>query len=131
MSIECFSETDAGDLFVVNGIDEPLRWDGFANAFAPIGMAAPTDAPVIGGIYTGSSAISGTYWAYVRFIDVYGNPSNLSPISNEFTAETTSGTITGVTSATPIVVTDAAHGLITGETVKITGVGGVTEANAS
>lgn len=42
-----------------------------------------------------------------------------------------SGSITGATNASPIVVTSAAHGLSTGDRVKISGVGGNTNANGT
>lgn len=41
------------------------------------------------------------------------------------------GTITGATNASPIVITCAGHGLTTGARVTITGVGGNTAANAT
>lgn len=41
------------------------------------------------------------------------------------------GTITGATNATPIVITSASHGLLTGTRVTITSVGGNTAANAT
>lgn len=41
------------------------------------------------------------------------------------------GTITGATNASPIVITSVAHGLTTGTRVTITGVGGNTAANAT
>ena len=41
------------------------------------------------------------------------------------------GVITGATNATPIVITETAHGLETGNVVTITNVGGNTNANAT
>lgn len=41
------------------------------------------------------------------------------------------GTITGATNATPIVITAAAHGLVDGDVVTISGVGGNTAANGT
>ena len=125
--IESFYETDQGDLFVVNGIDACLRWDGFADVFAPVGMDPPATALTMTG--SGVGQIVGTYWAYTRFIDEFDNPSNLSPISAEFDATGTTGTISNVTNATPIVITSYAHGLLNGAWVKITGVGGITGVN--
>lgn len=125
--IESFYETDQGDLFVVNGIDTPILWDGFRDTFQPVGMDAPLTALAMAGSSVGQ--IVGTYWAYSRFIDEFNNPSNLSPISAEFDAQGTTGTITNVTSGTPVVITSSAHGLLTGAWVKITGVGGITGAN--
>jgi hypothetical protein len=44
-------------------------------------------------------------------------------------ASATSGTITGVTAASPAVVTSATHGLTTGDEIHITSVVGMTELN--
>jgi hypothetical protein len=44
-------------------------------------------------------------------------------------ASATTGTITGVTAASPAVVTDATHGLVTGDRIRITAVVGMTELN--
>lgn len=125
--IEYFQEDGQGDLFVANGIGKVMRWDGFAAAFEEVGMDAPGTALTIGG--TGSGSIVGTYYAFERFVDAKGNVSDLSPVSNEYAAVGTTGTITAATNASPISVTSASHGLITGATVKITGVGGNTSAN--
>lgn len=128
MAIDSFAqEPDLGLLFVMNGIDTPMAWDGFADSFFPIGMDASSVAPVLAA--AGAGPIVGQYFAYERFVDTYGNVSNLSPISLEFTAQGTTGSITGVTSATPIVITSPGHGLPTGTFVKITGVGGIDTAN--
>lgn len=43
--------------------------------------------------------------------------------------EFASGVITGATQANPVSITSTAHGLTTGQTVRITGVGGMTEIN--
>lgn len=125
--IENFQETDQGDLFVANGIDIFLRWDGFLGSMQPVGMDAPATALVLGG--SGFGAIVGTFFAYQRFIDEFNNPSNLSAISNTYEATGTTGTITGASNASPIVITSAGHLLTTGTTVKITGVEGNTSAN--
>lgn len=54
------------------------------------------------------------------FTGVYGTSSLL-----------TSGSVTGATNATPIVITSAAHGLTTGARVTISGVLGNTAANGT
>lgn len=48
---------------------------------------------------------------------------------NLYVPTVTTGAITGVTTAAPPVVTDVAHGLSTGDKVRITGTGGTTEIN--
>jgi hypothetical protein len=125
--IEIFHESSNGDLFVVNGIDPVLRWDGFSSQMEEAGLSAPTSAVTLSDFGVGQ--IVGTYWAYLRFVDALGNVSNFGPISAEFEAQGASGTITGCTAETPIVVTSTAHGLTTGTWVKIDGVGGIDTAN--
>lgn len=56
--------------------------------------------------------------------------------ANGFTLNTTAasvtqfrGTITGATAANPVVITDAAHGLATGDYIRITDVAGMIELN--
>lgn len=128
MAIESFAiDPDQGDLYAVNGIDAVMRWDGFASQFEQAGITAPSTLITLAG--SGTGAIVGTYYAYLRYLDSIGNVSNLSPISAEFTASGSSGTITSITVATPVVVTSAGHGLSTGDYVKITGVGGVDQVN--
>jgi hypothetical protein len=126
--IESYWETpENGDLFVVDGINPPQRWDGFASGFDVIGMDKPATAITLSG--SGAGAIVGTYWAFERFIDSQDNVSDFSPISNTYTAQGLTGAISNITNATPLVVTSNAHGLPTGAWVKITGVGGITGAN--
>ncbi len=125
--IECFREADSGDLFVVNGLDAPLRWDGLAPEMEEAGLAAPAAAISIAG--SGTGPIIGTYYGHLRFLDKYGLVSNFSPISASYKPVGSTGTITNATNASPIVITSAGHGLSTGATVKIEGVTGNTSAN--
>lgn len=53
----------------------------------------------------------------------YNTDSKVLPLT------ATTGTITGASNAAPIVITDVAHGLETGDKVYVTGVGGNTAAN--
>lgn len=117
-------------LLAVDGNGEPLRWDGQQDVMEPAGVLPAATAPVIAS--SGLGAIVGTYNAYLRFVDQFGNFSNLSPVSNEITASSSTGSVSDVTNATPIVVTtSAAHGLTTGTRVKLDGVGGNGAANDS
>ncbi len=125
--IESMVEDGRGDLYVANGIDSVLRWDGYLSQFEEAGLDAPTSTPAVSG--SGVGAIVGEYYAYLRFVDRNGNVSNLSPISAVYNATNLSGTVTAATNASPIVITSAAHGLLTGASVKIEGVGGNTSAN--
>jgi hypothetical protein len=56
-----------------------------------------------------------------------------SPGAGQFTQTPTAPptTITGATNASPIVITDAAHGYVTGQQVQVAGVGGNTAANGT
>lgn len=78
-----YAETPDGYVQMANGFMAPVKWDGLAYAAVTVGVAAPTTAPVIGS--SGTGELTGTYRAYVRWIDKDGNPSNLSPVSNEIT----------------------------------------------
>src|SRR5438045_4118741 len=101
MAVELFVvDPDRGDLYVANGVDAVMRWDGFASGFENAGIIAPTVKVTVAG--SGTGAIVGTYWAYVRFLDDLGNFSNLSPISTEFDASGATKAITGVSSETPM-----------------------------
>lgn len=124
-----FAESPDGLLYFASGVDGVMRWDGRSNFTETAGVAPPNAAPTVSG--SGNGAIVGAYRAYARFLDQYGNPSNLSPVSDEYDAEGATGTITAATNAVPIVVTSAAHGLTTGASVKITGVEGNTAANGT
>lgn len=74
-----FAESADGTVLIANGIDPVLRWDGKTQQAEPAGVEAPEDAVTIGS--SGVGTITGTYYAFVRFVDRNGNFSNLSPIS--------------------------------------------------
>ena len=88
-----FFETEDGDLFIASGFDPMVYWDSFSYMAKVIGLAAPTQAPAIAssglGTWTGQPpnqvpvGIIGQYTAYLRFLDINGNPSNLSPLWNQ------------------------------------------------
>lgn len=75
-----FVRSNAGDLFISNGIDEILRWNGTDATAHSAGIAAPATGVTVGS--SGSGSITGTYYAYVRYGDADGNFSSLSPISS-------------------------------------------------
>lgn len=77
--MESFSATSDGFLLAANGIDPVLVWDGISAQFQEAGLAAPTTAVTIAGNTFGT--ITGTYFAYVRFVDENNNPSDLSPLA--------------------------------------------------
>ena len=76
-----FIETADGTVLIANGIDPVLKWNGKTNQAEPAGVAAPEDALSLSG--SGVGVITGTYYAFVRFVDRDGNFSNLSPVSAE------------------------------------------------
>lgn len=124
-----FSESAEGLLLIADGVGSMLRWDGRSSFAEPAGVAGPTTAPVMAASLVGS--IVGTYKAYVRYVDSYGNISNLSPVSAELAVNGTSGGVTGASNAVPIVITSAAHGLSNGATVKVQDIEGNEAANGT
>lgn len=75
-----FAKTPGGELFMVNGIDRGLKWNGSVNSTpVVIGLDAPTSAPTVTAASTGGAS-AGDYVMYYRFGDADGNYSNLSPI---------------------------------------------------
>jgi hypothetical protein len=79
--MEHFASTPDGLLLAANGIDPVIAWDGNTAEMEEAGLAAPLTALTITGDTLGE--ISGTYYAYSRFLDRDGNPSDLSPLSDE------------------------------------------------
>lgn len=126
---DSFATTPEGLLLIANGVDAPRRWDGLSATTDTAGVIAPTTAMTLAS--SGSGTIVGSYYGYSRFIDSRGNPSNLSPISTLLTAASLTGVVTDASNAVPVVITSAAHGLTTGDYVKIGGVGGNTSANGT
>ncbi len=78
-----FMSTQAGEVFFCNGLEKPRRWDGSSASSETAGIEAPSTALTLAG--SGTGTLSGTYDAYVRFVDDEGIPSSLSPVSNEVT----------------------------------------------
>lgn len=93
---ESIVETSDGVVLIANGTDSVVRWDGYATQASIAGVAAPyldfilatagqttTDKPAIAG--DGAGSISGTYYCAVRYVDIYGNYSDLSNFSDPIT----------------------------------------------
>lgn len=116
-----------GRVLIANGMQPMLRWDGLSATCEAAGVLPPATACSIAG--SGLGGIIGTYQAYVRFVDRFNNYSDLSPISASANIQSASQTITAASSGAPIQITSANHGLTTGATVKVSGVGGVEAAN--
>jgi hypothetical protein len=83
VSVEFFAQSADGLLFAANGIDPVLIWDGLAGQMDVAGVAAPAAALTFAG--AGSGAITGTYYAYTRYVDARGNASDLSPLAGPVT----------------------------------------------
>jgi hypothetical protein len=83
---DSYAESADGNVLIANGIDPVLRWDGFSAAAEPAGVEAPDPDTVPAIAASGTGGITGTYTAYVRFVDARGNPGNLSTVSNSLTA---------------------------------------------
>lgn len=88
---DTFAMAPDGILLIANGIDPMLRWDGFAQEAEPAGVSKPLTAPTLAA--SGTGTITGTYYAYLRFVDSRGNVSDLSPISDPLMA-TANDTVT-------------------------------------
>ncbi|MDE2105857.1 MAG: hypothetical protein KGL39_52025, partial [Patescibacteria group bacterium] len=76
----CMMKVQDGFAIGVNGLDAGLFWDGINPTGFNLGMPAPLQAPTVsneGGV--SGNASEGTYQCFVRFLDRYGTPSNLSP----------------------------------------------------
>lgn len=130
--MDCFQESDQGLLYLADGFSPVLRWDGSTPAMELAGLDAPPTRVTLSGASSGENL--GSYTAYQRFLDRFGFKSNLSPISNVYrrgAIAVVTGSITGATNASPIVITSLGHGLSTGDAVTIADVGGNTAANSS
>lgn len=128
--MESFAENDSGLLYVADGHSPLMRWDGLTLQMEEAGIVAPTVGVTISN-GAGSGAIQGVYFAFLRFVDRFGNVSDLSPVSTTLTAAGATGAITGASNATPIEITSVAHGLTTGMTVVIDDIQGNTAANGT
>jgi hypothetical protein len=95
---DSFAQHADGLLLAANGIDPVLRWDGLSADAEAAGVAAPASAPSLSA--SGAGSVTGSYSAYVRFVDRLGNVSNLSPVSAELTASSAS-TVTYSSVPTP------------------------------
>ena len=123
-----FCESGDGLLYIANGQQAVLRWDGLALNAESAGVEPPLAAPTLAGNGV-PGPIVGTYAAYLRYVDQYGNFSDLSPLSNIILPQSSTGDVEDASDETPIVINSPAHGLLTGATVSLTGIGGNTTAN--
>lgn len=128
---DSYGYTSEGKIMIADGLNPVKIWDGLLPAPIDAGIVGPDSAPTIasGG---GQGEIFGTYGAYIRWLDVDGNVSNLSPISPIVGIQGTGGAVTDATNTAPIrITTSGAHGLTSGDTVDIESVQGNTASNGT
>lgn len=75
-----FARATNGYVYMVNGLDAPIKWSGVSQDSILVGNAAPTTAVTLA--FNGSGTITGRYRAYVRYVDEDGNVTNFSPASD-------------------------------------------------
>lgn len=127
---DTFVRASTGEMFMLNGIDRVISWDGIKPQASISQIETPATKVNMTSI-SGTGQISGLYYAYTRFVSEDGTPSNLSPLSESYNVASKTGTVSDVSQTTPLVVESIAHGLANGQYVTITGVGGETKANGS
>lgn len=79
---DSMAESADGVVLVANGINAMVRWDGYDTQAVAAGVAAPATAMTLTPSFAAGGG-GGTYVAYCRFVDRYGNYSDLSPASAE------------------------------------------------
>lgn len=122
-----FAQSDEGSLYVAHGKRRVQRFTGYGD-FGSAGVPLPTTKPRIAS--SGSGRMMGDIYAYVRNLDADGRVSSMSPISDvKHVYGDSTGDIEGATNASPIVVTSTAHGLSSGDRIRITGQRGLTAMN--
>ena len=115
------AETGNGVLLMANGIDPMVRWDCLTSDSNYAGVAAPPAPMTMAG--SGNGLILGNRWAYCRYIDKFGNKSNLSPVCGPVLMGRSMwiSVIQVASNGVPI-CTSLAHGLTTGGVISIFGV---------
>lgn len=126
---DTFVRASTGEMFVLNGIDRVISWDGVKSQASISQIEAPKTAVTLS--TSGTGQLSGLYYAYCRFVSEDGTPSNLSPLSDLLSVASKTGEITNVSQTTPLVIESLNHGLANGQYLTISGVGGATNANGS
>jgi hypothetical protein len=124
-----FAQEPTGDLIFARGDQVMKRWDGLLADFVQAGIASPSAA--IGVAASTDGSICGTIYAVVRYLDVEGRVSNVSPLSTALTIAVSSKSVEDASNEDPIEVISTAHGLSTGDRIKISGVRGNYAANGT
>lgn len=88
-----------GTIYLVNGTDRALAWDGLAATSRNMGIDAPTSIPTTA--LNGAGVLTGTYYYYVAFLNsLTGEYSGLSPLSAALTAAANTIRVTKVSTTT-------------------------------
>lgn len=119
-----FAETPSGVVLAANGVDPMIRWDGLSTTASFAGVQPPTTAPTL--TASGLGVITGLRYAFCRFIDNRGNPSNLSPVGVPVQCgrdQLLDGITLSATGA--VTITSRSHGLATNASLFIQGVTGL------
>lgn len=83
-AIPSYATDELGVLLVADGLHPVQRWDGFAAGPVNAGLAAPATAVTLAA--SGSGTITGSYYAFLRYVDSENNFSDASPQSLMLTA---------------------------------------------
>lgn len=126
---DTFIKASNGELFVLNGVDPVISWNGVKPQASLSRVETPKTVPTMSSF--GVGALGGEYYCYVRFVAEDGTVSNLSPLSSKIELSSKTGLIADVSQTTPIVIESVAHGLAEGQTVSVSGVGGEPGANGT
>jgi hypothetical protein len=120
-----FAETPSGVILCANGVDPMLRFDPLAGTADLAGLQPPGAAPSIAA--SGLGTITGLRYAFIRHIDEFGNPSNLSPAGGPIQCGR-DGTIDNISlspSTGQVTILSRGHGLLTNSQVILAGISGL------
>ena len=125
-----FAETPSGVVLMANGVDPMLRWDALSGQADVAGIQPPVTAPTI--TASGLGTITGLRYAFVRFIDQYGNPSNLSPAGGPIQCGR-DGLIDSISlnpTTGQVIIGSRGHGLPSNSSVILAGISGLPLTSA-
>lgn len=116
-----YAQSREGLLYESSGDGPVRRWDGVQADWEDAGVPAPEQAPSLGVDAVPPGFLSGSWTAYLRFVDRYGNVGNPSGASNTITIADVSGTILGLSATTPVRCYSPGHGLLPGGRLDVPG----------
>lgn len=118
--LDHYAQSREGLLYAADGWSAVRRWDGLTSDYEEAGVPAPENAPLFTAHF-GPGFLTGSWTAYARYLDRYGNPGNPSPASLTVRVADISGTVEAISNATPVRVTSTGHGLVSGGRTDIPG----------